>query len=305
MSTYPPFAIPTLIPADTNTRTSRVELLYPKEVIGSYLSWKLPVRAVSTLISITLSGLQTIDDVVLAEGDRILVTSQTSAIENGIYIVRALANWIRTNDLEDGSSAANISIFINEGTVNGGSLYYCTNLIGDDIVGVDDLVFVNYGTSLFTAPEINIMAGSGTESGNITLVASAAGVVPGYILFETNNIVTTITNGGLRLTKDILTVPDLSAPPTVTSTGRQGVIVITDPSALLANSSITLTVDNINVLNNDNVNVSVNQFNTGGNGIPMVLVSSITTGVGFTIELYNLDGAALSNSELRIFYVLL
>lgn len=51
---------------------------------GTYTDWKSAVR-VATVTNISLSGLQTIDDVVLAEGDRILVKDQTNGVEM-VYI---------------------------------------------------------------------------------------------------------------------------------------------------------------------------------------------------------------------------
>ena len=51
-------------------------------VIGDY-AIKTPVL-VATTANITLSGLQTIDGVALAEGDRVLVKSQSTTANNGI-----------------------------------------------------------------------------------------------------------------------------------------------------------------------------------------------------------------------------
>jgi hypothetical protein len=59
--------------------------------------WKGAVRVVSTA-NITLSGLQTIDGVVLEEGDRVLVAGQTDAKRNGIWTARTGA-WTRAIDM--------------------------------------------------------------------------------------------------------------------------------------------------------------------------------------------------------------
>ena len=47
---------------------------------------KAPVKAATTA-NITLSGLQTIDGVSCAAGDRVLVKNQATPSENGIYVV--------------------------------------------------------------------------------------------------------------------------------------------------------------------------------------------------------------------------
>lgn len=64
----------------------------------SSLAWKQPCR-VATTASITLSGLQTIDGVALAEGDRVLVKNQSTASENGIYVAATTA-WARATDFD-------------------------------------------------------------------------------------------------------------------------------------------------------------------------------------------------------------
>lgn len=67
--------------------------------VASMAALKAPVR-VATTAAITLSGLQTIDSVALAEGDRVLVKNQVDTIENGIYKAAALA-WTRAQDFDD------------------------------------------------------------------------------------------------------------------------------------------------------------------------------------------------------------
>jgi hypothetical protein len=52
---------------------------------------------VATTANITLSGTQTIDDIAVIAGDRVLVKSQTTSSQNGVYVVAAGA-WSRTLD---------------------------------------------------------------------------------------------------------------------------------------------------------------------------------------------------------------
>lgn len=60
-------------------------------------TWKDAVRVATTGMDITLSGLQTIDGVALAENDRVLVKDQTATEDNGIYEV-ASGGWVRAAD---------------------------------------------------------------------------------------------------------------------------------------------------------------------------------------------------------------
>jgi hypothetical protein len=89
---------------------------------------KAPVKAATTA-SITLSGLQTIDGVALAAGDRVLVKNQTYEQKNGIYVVAA-GTWSRAKDAEvssgDYSALWNATTTVLQGTTNGG-LYFWEN----------------------------------------------------------------------------------------------------------------------------------------------------------------------------------
>lgn len=72
------------------------------------LAFKAPVKAATTA-SITLVGAQTIDDVSVVAGDRVLVKNQSDSAENGIYDVQDTA-WVRSQDF---SGARDIA----EGTI--------------------------------------------------------------------------------------------------------------------------------------------------------------------------------------------
>ena len=81
------------------------------------LAWKDSARATTTA-NITLSAPQTIDTVSVIAGDRVLVKDQTLPQENGLYDVNAGA-WTRTVDADTESDLLNMSVFIQEGAVNG------------------------------------------------------------------------------------------------------------------------------------------------------------------------------------------
>lgn len=72
------------------TTTDRLRIL-------NGLGIKTPVTCCTTG-NITLAGLQVVDGVQLAAGDRVLVASQTNEEENGIYVAKT-DNWSRALDL--------------------------------------------------------------------------------------------------------------------------------------------------------------------------------------------------------------
>ncbi len=73
--------------------------------------------------NITLSGLQTIDDVALAAGDRVLVTGQTDATENGIYTASS-GTWNRAPDARSSRAITKgVTVRVQSGTAHAGDIY--------------------------------------------------------------------------------------------------------------------------------------------------------------------------------------
>jgi len=85
---------------------------------------------------------QTVNGVVLATGDRILIKDQTNGSENGIYKVPANGAPARAEDMPIGEKVAGVKVTTEEGTVNKDKTFLCTNDDGSDVVGTDNLVFI-------------------------------------------------------------------------------------------------------------------------------------------------------------------
>ena len=122
---------------------------------SSDLSWKEPV-IVATTTNIALTGTFAIDGVTVAAGDRVLVKEQTTATENGIYIVDAGA-WTRAPDMAAASDSSGDAVISTQGTVNADKAWVQTSDPG--IVGTDNLVFATFGSAppaAGTASEIQI-----------------------------------------------------------------------------------------------------------------------------------------------------
>jgi len=84
---------------------------------------KQSVRAATTG-AIALTATQTIDGVVLVEGNRVLVKDQADAKQNGLYLVAAQA-WTRATDADHGTKlTSGARIYVEEGTVNGAKAWY-------------------------------------------------------------------------------------------------------------------------------------------------------------------------------------
>jgi hypothetical protein len=133
----------------------------------SGLDVKASVR-VATTDNITLSGTQTIDGVAVIAGNRVLVKDQSTASQNGIYVVAAGA-WTRASDFDaDDEVTAGAFTFVEEGTANSDSGWVLTTN-NPITVGTTALVFAQFSGAG------QIIAGDGlTKSGNTLNVGGTA-----------------------------------------------------------------------------------------------------------------------------------
>jgi len=90
-------------------------------------------------IATALNSGDTIDGVVLADGDRVMVWKQTTASENGVYVVDA-SPYRATDFDEDIEVLAGTLVAVTEGTANGDQLYMMTTN-NPVIVGTTAIVF--------------------------------------------------------------------------------------------------------------------------------------------------------------------
>jgi hypothetical protein len=128
--------------ANQVTRKSYVDALY------NGLKWKAPVRAMA-VANLTLSGVQTIDSVsTLVAGDRILLTAQNTASQNGIWLMNA-SSWTRPDDFPVGGSGSSVAVHVAEGTVYKDTAWFCTTDAAADVIGTNNLTWAqNAGASL-------------------------------------------------------------------------------------------------------------------------------------------------------------
>lgn len=137
----------------------------------SGLDVKQSVRVATTSANtaLILSGLQTIDGVSLAEGDRILVKDHVAAYVNGIYVVTGFGSWTRATDANTSDKVTSgMFTFVSEGTVNADSGWVLTT--NDTItLGTTSLAFAQFSGAG------QITAGAGlTKSGNTLDVGTAS-----------------------------------------------------------------------------------------------------------------------------------
>jgi len=135
------------------------------------LDVKASVRAATTgALSITtdLENGDTVDGIVLATGDRVLVKDQTSGAENGIYVVQASGAAVRATDADsDAEVTPGMFTFIEEGTANADEGWVLTNN-GSVTVGTTALDFAIFSVAG------GILAGAGLSKTGDTFDANVA-----------------------------------------------------------------------------------------------------------------------------------
>jgi phage-related tail fiber protein len=149
--------------------------------------WKNSVRLATTGANLAaLSGLLTIDGVVLVAGDRVLVKDQTTQSANGIYVAASGA-WARATDADatlnqDGSSkiTANTTLMVEEGTT-----------LADTQWRVSNNGAITVGTTALTWVQI----GAGTSYTNGTGIGIAGNVISVDTAVVVRKFVATIGDG--------------------------------------------------------------------------------------------------------------
>ena len=112
-------------------------------------------------ISTALNNGDTLDGVTLSTDDRVLVKDQSTASENGIYIVGS--SPARASDLAAGADAAGFFTFVEQGSVNADNGFVCTSNKGSAVVGTNNLTIAQFSGAG------QVTAGDGLDKSGNTL----------------------------------------------------------------------------------------------------------------------------------------
>ena len=145
---------------------------------------KLPVRAATTANIATLAGgaPSTLDGVSLASGDRILVKDQTTASQNGIYVVTTLGTgangtWSRATDADSvGELFAGMLVAVAEGTVSADSVWELTTN-APITLGTTALSFKRIDVSAAFSGGASVSVTNTTSTVSVSFTAKSSGVL--------------------------------------------------------------------------------------------------------------------------------
>ena len=197
----------------------------------------------ATTVNITLSAPQTIDGIALVAGDRCLVKNQSTAADNGIYLVAA-GSWTRALDMDTWAEVPGAYVFIQTGTTQADTGWVCTSNAGGTI-GVTAITWaqfsgagsgvssLNFGTTGLTPASVT--TGAITVAGTLAVANGGTNATTASIT-SFNNITGYTAAGATGTTSTNLV---FSASPTFT--GTLGAAAITASTTLGVTGVSTLT----------------------------------------------------------------
>ena len=155
-------------------------------------------------IATALNNGDTLDGVTLSTNDRVLVKDQSTASQNGIYIVGS--SPARADDLAAGADAAGMFTFIEQGTVNADNGFVCTSNKGSAVVGTNNLTFAQFsGAGQITTADglqksgntisVDLKANGGLviESSEIALDLAASSITGTLPVTKLTSLTSTVT----------------------------------------------------------------------------------------------------------------
>jgi hypothetical protein len=249
------------------------------------IDYKQATRVV-TVANITLSGgaPSLVDGVTLSLNDRVLVTGQSTASQNGIYFVSTVGSgsngtWTRSTDTNNtGELLSGTIVMVTEGTIYADTQW---KLITDGVItiGVTDQVWTqNYSANSISSGNSNVIvyananvAFSSNGVSNVVAITNTGAVVLGNILPSAN--ITYNLGSNTQRWKDIwlsnttLYIGNVTVAATATTLTVNGLNVVTGAAnadiQTAGNISATGNVTGGNLLTGGQISATGNV--TGGN----------------------------------------
>lgn len=222
----------TTVQGAINELDSEIDTRISAAIAG--LKWKDAVRVATTAngtLGTEYENGDTVDGVVLATGNRILLKNQTTQTENGIYTVNASGAPTRAVDADTGVELEGAAVSVQEGTSNANTSW---NQTTDSItLGVSNIVWGQFGSSVPDADastkgiaKLYTSTGSGTD-GSISRTVITSELSLKQLLV---NSATTITDGAtmdITAIKNTLATSSATRTFTISYTGDDITLVVT------------------------------------------------------------------------------
>jgi len=198
-------------------------------------------------ISTALNNGDTIDGVTLSTNDRVLVKDQSTASQNGIYVVGS--SPARADDLAAGSDAAGMFTFVEQGTVNADNGFVCTSNKGSAVTGTNNLTFAQFsGAGQITAGDgldksgntlsLDLKSNGGLviESTELAIDLAASSITGTLPVTKLTSLTSTVTElnvlDGITATTSELNIMDGGTSATSTTLATADRMVMNDNSVM-------------------------------------------------------------------------
>lgn len=200
----------------TNAQDAATKNYVDSKVAGGVVS-SMTTKAASTANIATMSGTTTIDGVALSVGDALLVKNQTTAAQNGVWVIASGA-WTRHPSMATWAQVPGMIVSVEMGTVNADTIWLSTADPGGTL-GTTAITFVQIpgpsdiqaGAGLSrTGQALNVVAFNNT----ITVQGSAPGggniqVNQGTILAKADYIVREAVGGTVNGSNTAFTLANM------------------------------------------------------------------------------------------------
>ena len=296
---------PTASPSTNSTQLSTTA--YTDAAVAAMaagLTWKTSVRAATTTnatLATAYANASIIDGVTLVTSDRLLIKNQTTASENGIYVVAVSGAPARANDANSSTNLVdNTAVFVQEGTTNADTGWTLTNngvitpgttsltftqftgatvsgatsstlgtiQLTNDIGGTAALPTVTATHLAAALPILQGGTGSTTSTGTGSTVLSASPIFTGTVTIPTGASITAPT-GLVKVDVGLGNVDNTSDATKLSTTRTLTNARITKRTGTTTSSATpTINSDNVDFYSITSLAVAITSFTTSLTGTP-------------------------------------